>query len=144
MSDLYEAGRKIECLEWIIWQSNDASTFTKQCIIWLLRQSMELSQDVCIGLSFKEGQEVAEGIFSMKNINRNTHINALFLLAGLDYFPNCHSGLFKNSTFDGHAQGYTIFMNNKHNGKGSTKLIPNLGEIKAIKRPPNPEDTFTI
>jgi len=77
--------RQIQFLEWFIWGSRDADEFTKQCLIFLVRQSERLTRQVRLVLAGDVADNVIHQLHYMCSSGRTTRIDQLLKLAGSNF-----------------------------------------------------------
>lgn len=74
--------RQLAFLEHLVWYSKDADSFTKQCVIFLIRKSEGLTKPVKLVLGRDLRSKIAEEMHRMCMFVGTTHIDDLFRLAG--------------------------------------------------------------
>ena len=116
-------------LESFIWRSENADDFTKQCVIWLIRQSRGLTREVKMFLQLEDGgQKVAHGVHGMNSLSCTTHLGELCRLAGSVRLAP-HSG----SSNAGAVISVVDYRKNGTNSQEAKQLKPDFDEIRAIK-----------
>ena len=106
-----------EALEFLISKSRDASIEAKKVILWLLRQSENLTKPVCISIDYDVGkfsgslaEQVAEAGHYMKRTDRSTYLDFIFSAMGSELRLNCQEGKFVNNRFSKNALSATLWV----------------------------------
>ena len=127
---------QIEALEEIIICSADVKTdFAKKAIIWLIRQTHRLSDEVCISFPKEMGDkssEVAHGIHDMNSCGGTTHISLVLHAMGSHMIFESHCGGYVDGNFDPKAGGYTFWISRNFYDHSTPRLELDLEAIEAI------------
>lgn len=116
--------KRLEYLEWLIWNSRDADMFVRQCLIFMIRRSKGLTTRV--KMTLRDGGRSARGICGMSIKANRTHVVELFGAVGAKIFPDYF--------FDGKVTSIISIVDPRAGTNvGIMRLTPNLAKIEAIE-----------
>ena len=136
--------KQMLALEQFIILSPDASEFAKRVIIWVLRQTQNLTRQVALSIWNEQygsdrAAEVQDSVHAMNSMNSKTRMDLFFDGMGTEMMLEHHCGCFEAS--DGHpfntkASGRTIWFSFVfYDDKANVLEAPSLDELEAMSLP---------
>lgn len=109
--------KSIKALKYLIGVSPDATNFTKRLCFWLIDQSSQITQSVCVSIPSSSDDTYAKQagycIHNMVSSAWATHLNDIMAAIGTDFIFSSHSGIY-NENGVRVLGGYTIWLSPKH------------------------------
>lgn len=137
--------QQMAALEKFILRSRNASDFAKRVIIWMLRQSGQLTVPVALSLWNEDFgadrvREVQDAVHDMRSANGATHIGHVFAAMGTEMQLMHSEGCFIGGNahpFDPKAPGRSIWCHYIYDGAHSLLLLlpPKVAELEALELP---------
>jgi hypothetical protein len=127
--------------EFLIASANLKTDFAKKAVIWLLRQTNRLADEICVSFPKEIGdraREVGFGIHDINSCNCSTQISLVLKAMGSHMIFESHCGGYVDDEFDAKAGGYTVWIARSYYDHGVPRLELDLEAIEAIslKRDP--------
>lgn len=135
---------QMDALERIILRSADGTEFAKKAIVWLLRQSENLSKPVAACFTYNvygadKCEEVGRCAHDMGSSGGTTHIWDTFLAIGTMMMLGHHGGVFAQGADQILDGGYTIWFSVVAYDREAVFLQPpSIERIMEIESPPYP------
>ncbi|OGZ79362.1 MAG: hypothetical protein A2528_01015 [Candidatus Staskawiczbacteria bacterium RIFOXYD2_FULL_37_9] len=103
----------MEFLEYLIWQSKDADDVTRKLLIWLLRQTDQLTMQVFVNCPSEICKKVSRKLHDMHSCGGTTHLDTLFEAAGSAMSPKLYNGTYNSDGSFVGSNGFAVFIHDQ-------------------------------
>lgn len=124
--------RQMTFLEYLIWQSRDANDVTRKLLIWLMRQTDQLTTQVVVNCPPEICKEVSHGLHDMCSGNLTTHLVELFKIAGSAMAPALYNGTYDDDGSLVNDNGFAVFIHDRDCHTPSKRVECDMDAVNAI------------
>jgi len=130
--------KQFEALEDFIAYSKDGTDFGRRVILWLLRQTSQLSHAVCLSIpdityGAKKASEVQVTAHNMNSCNGSTHLGLFLEGMGQPFFLSHLPRLMLDMGFSTKIPGQTIWWSpERYDGSARNVALPDKEILKCV------------
>ncbi len=129
--------KQMRSLEYLIAVSRGVTGFARRVVIWVLRQTNNLTEPVTLSIPEEflgePAGQVQDAVHSMCSSGGTTHLTYVFGIAGTEMRLQHHCGRFVDGGFYPHVEGRTIWC-----------AYEDYSRTARLLTPPTPEDLDKI
>ena len=123
-------------LELVVARSVDATELGKKAVIWLLRQSHDVSRNVVATFSAQQGaKQIADSVHDMLSSGGSTHLGERIALMGVRFWISSHGGSFPiTDELRSKIEGvYTIWVSSRSRYDHDAEILQvDMNAIQAV------------